>query len=39
VSVAGGVRMHVRTSAPMRPGDRLELHVPPERVLVYPLDS
>jgi putative spermidine/putrescine transport system ATP-binding protein len=39
VSVAGGVRMHVRASATVRPGDRLELHLPPERVLVYPVDG
>jgi putative spermidine/putrescine transport system ATP-binding protein len=36
VSVAGGVRLHLRTSSPVKAGDRLQLHVPPERVLVYP---
>jgi putative spermidine/putrescine transport system ATP-binding protein len=35
VSVTGGVRLHVRTSSPVAPGDRLYLSVPPERVLVY----
>jgi putative spermidine/putrescine transport system ATP-binding protein len=35
VSVTGGVRLHVRTSSPVAPGDRLNLSVPQERVLVY----
>ncbi len=35
VSITGGVRLHVRTSAPVAPGDRLYLRVDPERVLVY----
>jgi len=35
VSVAGGVRLHVRTSLPVALGDRLNLSVPQERVLVY----
>jgi putative spermidine/putrescine transport system ATP-binding protein len=39
VSVPGGVRLHVRTSSPVVPGDRLQLHVPPERVLVYPAEA
>jgi hypothetical protein len=38
VSVAGGLRLHVRTSAPVVPGDRLHLNVPVERVLVYPTE-
>jgi putative spermidine/putrescine transport system ATP-binding protein len=39
VSVAGGLRLHVRTSTPVAPGDKLHLTVPPERVLVYPAES
>jgi putative spermidine/putrescine transport system ATP-binding protein len=39
VSVPGGVRLHVRTSLPVAPGDRLYLNVPPERVLVYSADE
>ncbi len=35
VSVTGAVRLHVRTSSSVAPGDRLHVSVPPERVLVY----
>jgi putative spermidine/putrescine transport system ATP-binding protein len=36
VSVAGGLRIHARTTSSVAPGARLRLHVAPERVLVYP---
>ncbi|HLZ48430.1 MAG TPA: ABC transporter ATP-binding protein, partial [Candidatus Limnocylindria bacterium] len=39
VSVSGGVRLHVRTSSPVAPGDRLILSVSPDRVLVYPAEA
>ena len=39
VSLPGGLKLHVRTSTPVSPGDRLHLSVPPERVLVYAADA
>jgi putative spermidine/putrescine transport system ATP-binding protein len=38
VCLAGGVRMYVRASSRVALGDRIHLHVSPERVLVYPPD-
>ncbi len=39
VSAPGGVKLHVRTSAPVATGDTLHLSVPPERVLIYASDA
>jgi putative spermidine/putrescine transport system ATP-binding protein len=39
VSLPGGVSLHVRSTWPVVPGDRLYLNVPPERVLVFPADA
>ncbi len=39
VQVPGGQRLYVRTSAPVAPGDRLYLSIPPDRVLVYPAEA
>jgi len=39
VSVPGGVMLHVRASSTVALGDKLQLSVPPERVLVYAADA
>jgi putative spermidine/putrescine transport system ATP-binding protein len=39
LSVAGGVQLHIRTSAPVASGDRTNVSVSPDRVLVYPLEA
>ena len=39
VSAPGGVKLHVRTSATVAPGDTLHLNVLPDRVLVYGADA
>ena len=36
VSTASGKRLHVRTTGRYAPGDRVSVHVPVERALVYP---
>jgi putative spermidine/putrescine transport system ATP-binding protein len=36
VVTTNGTRLHVRTHVPIAVGDSVQLHVPPERALVYP---
>jgi len=39
VSVSSGVKLHVRTNSQVGVGDTVHVHVPADRVLVYPAES
>jgi putative spermidine/putrescine transport system ATP-binding protein len=39
VVTAGGTRLHVRAGIHLQPGASVFVHVPPERVLVYPAEA
>ena len=39
VVTAGGTRLHVRAGTHLQPGANVFVHVPAERVLVYPAEA